>query len=71
MTLSGVFTDQTMSLFHVEIHPDDGRQGDAIYFDSRLPHTIMALGSRPARMLACLVNVYRAAAGESPQALAH
>lgn len=31
--------------------------GDAIYFDSRLRHSIRALGSVPARLLACLVNV--------------
>ena len=100
--LSYRLTDKTMSPFHVEIPPDDGRQvqalshegeefhfilsgqvevevgeethhlgtGDAIYFDSRLPHTVKALGSRPARMLACLVNVHRAAAEESPLARA-
>ena len=31
--------------------------GDAIYFDSRLRHSIRALGTVPARILACLVNV--------------
>jgi len=31
--------------------------GDAIYFDSRLRHSIRAMGSVPARLLACLVNV--------------
>ena len=45
--------------------------GDAIYFDSRLPHTVRALGSRSAKMLACLVNVHRAAAEESPLTRAH
>ncbi|MCZ6677171.1 MAG: cupin domain-containing protein [Candidatus Poribacteria bacterium] len=45
--------------------------GDAIYFDSRLRHSIRALGARPARMLACLVNVHRPSAGESPIQRAH
>lgn len=40
--------------------------GDAIYFDSRLRHSIRALGSAPARMLACLVNVHRPPASDSP-----
>jgi mannose-6-phosphate isomerase-like protein (cupin superfamily) len=31
--------------------------GDAIYFDSRLRHSVRALGAVPARLLACLVNV--------------
>ncbi len=31
--------------------------GDAIYFDSRLRHSVQALGAVPARVLACLVNV--------------
>ena len=40
--------------------------GDAIYFDSRLPHTIRALGLRPGRMLACLVNVHRPSSDKKP-----
>ncbi|OGG46568.1 MAG: hypothetical protein A3F84_18025 [Candidatus Handelsmanbacteria bacterium RIFCSPLOWO2_12_FULL_64_10] len=45
--------------------------GDAIYFDSRLPHSIRAMGFLPARMLACLVNVHRPSADESPMGRAH
>lgn len=40
--------------------------GDAIYFDSRLRHSIRALGSVPARMLACLVNVRHPPRDDSP-----
>ncbi|MBI4537246.1 MAG: cupin domain-containing protein [candidate division NC10 bacterium] len=40
--------------------------GDAIYFDSRLRHSIRALGSLPARMLACLVNVRHPSRDDSP-----
>lgn len=45
--------------------------GDAIYFDSRVPHSIRALGARPARLLACLVNVHRPSADDSPIQRAH
>lgn len=45
--------------------------GDAIYFDSRLRHSIRALGAVPARMLACLVNVHRPSADDSPIQRAH
>ena len=45
--------------------------GDAIYFDSRLRHSIRALGAMPARMLACLVNVHRTSADDSPIQRAH
>ena len=45
--------------------------GDAIYFDSRLPHSVRALGFQPARMLACLINVHRPTRGESPLQRAH
>ncbi len=40
--------------------------GDAIYFDSRLRHSVRALGSVPARMLACLVTVRRPPREDSP-----
>jgi mannose-6-phosphate isomerase-like protein (cupin superfamily)/DNA-binding XRE family transcriptional regulator len=40
--------------------------GDAIYFDSRLRHSVRALGSVPARMLACLVNVRHPRKEDSP-----
>jgi len=40
--------------------------GDAIYFDSRLQHSVRALGSVPARILACLVNVRRPPGEDSP-----
>ena len=40
--------------------------GDAIYFDSRLRHSIRALGSMPARMLACLVNVRHPPRDDNP-----
>lgn len=40
--------------------------GDAIYFDSRLPHTIRAVGSVPARLLACLVNVRHPPRDDNP-----
>lgn len=40
--------------------------GDAIYFDSRLRHTVRALGPAPARLLACLVNVSHPPRDESP-----
>ncbi len=40
--------------------------GDAIYFDSRLRHTVRALGAAPARLLACLVNVSHPPRDESP-----
>jgi mannose-6-phosphate isomerase-like protein (cupin superfamily) len=45
--------------------------GDAIYFDSRLPHTIRALGFLPARMLACMVNVHRASGKDNPMGRAY
>ena len=45
--------------------------GDAIYFDSRLRHSIRALGNRPASMLACLVNVHRPSPDDSPIQRAH
>ena len=45
--------------------------GDAIYFDSRLPHSIRAVGFQPARMLACMVNVHRPSPGDSPIQRAH
>jgi len=40
--------------------------GDAIYFDSRLRHSIRALGSVPARLLACLVNVRHPPRDDNP-----
>ncbi len=40
--------------------------GDAIYFDSRLRHTVRALGPAPARLLACLVNVSRPPREDNP-----
>jgi transcriptional regulator with XRE-family HTH domain len=40
--------------------------GDAIYFDSRLQHSIRALGAVPARMLACLVNVRHPPLDDNP-----
>jgi len=46
-------------------------EGDAIYFDSRLPHTLQAVGLAPARLLACMVNVRRPPADDSPIQRAH
>lgn len=46
-------------------------EGDAIYFDSRLPHTLQAKGFSPARLLACMVNVHRPPADDSPMQRAH
>jgi len=40
--------------------------GDAIYFDSRLRHSVRALGTVPARMLACLVNVRHPSRDDNP-----
>jgi mannose-6-phosphate isomerase-like protein (cupin superfamily) len=45
--------------------------GDAIYFDSRLPHSVRTVGAKPARMLACLINVYRQSEADSPIQRAH
>jgi mannose-6-phosphate isomerase-like protein (cupin superfamily) len=45
--------------------------GDAIYFDSRLQHSVRALGSVPARLLACLVNVRHQPPEESPMQRQH
>ncbi len=45
--------------------------GDAIYFDSRLPHFIRAVGFQPARVLACMVNVHHPLEGDSPMQRAH
>ena len=101
--LSYRLTEKTMSPFHIEIPPDEGKAleplahegeefhyilsgqvqiivgdevheldpGDAIYFDSRLAHSVRALGSRPARVLACLVNVHRPTPDENPLTRAH
>ena len=40
--------------------------GDAIYFDSRLQHSVKSRGAISARLLACLVNVHRTSVEESP-----
>lgn len=96
--LSYRLTEKSMSPFHIEIPPSEGREieplshegeefhfilegsvettvgqetyrlstGDAIYFDSRLRHSIRALGSAPARMLACLINVRHPQKDDSP-----
>lgn len=59
----------------VEIHFDQETHrlasGDAIYFDSRIRHSIRAVGSQPARMLACLVNVHRPSRGDNPMQRAY
>ena len=34
-------------------------QGDAIYYDSRIRHTVRAMGSQPAALIACLAGVRR------------
>ncbi len=40
-------------------------RGDAIYFDSRISHTVRALGAQPAQMIACLAGLRRASAPDS------
>ena len=96
--LSYRLTDKSMSPFHIEIPPSQGKEvkalshqgeeflyilsgeveievgqetyklssGDAVYFDSRLSHSIGALGTTPARMLACLLNVHRPSGSNNP-----
>ena len=43
----------------IEVGPEKHTltKGDSIYYDSRLPHNIRAKGSKPAQLIACLVNL--------------